>query len=366
MGGISAILGILSFVGFVIFVVGVGTVVLAVSQGRPIRNGFSLAAVGLVIGVIFSIISQGIILVGPSDRAVMFNTVNGGLDPNELLPGTHIIAPIFQQATVYSIAQREYTMSGSDREGAVQGNDAVDARTSDGQVVSIDLTIFYRIDPNQVDKVHVDWQDRFENSFIRPTARGVVRDVIAQFTAEQIYSSGREQLGTQLRDQIAQRLTNAGFELTDLSIRNITFSETFTQAIENKTASEQEAQRAQIVVRQREQEAAQARAVAQGERDAAIARAQGEAQSIILRSQAQAEALRLVSEQIAANPNLIQYQYIQNLADNVRIMLVPSNSPFLFDFNQLTAANPDFTAPAVPQSDFDANGLAEATPEAGS
>src|SRR4051812_43203581 len=107
MGGISALLGILAFVGFVIFVAGVGSVVLSVSQGRPIRNGFTLAAVGLVVGVIFSVISQGVILVGPSERAVMFNTVSGGLDPNELQPGTHIIFPLLQNATVYSIAQRE-------------------------------------------------------------------------------------------------------------------------------------------------------------------------------------------------------------------------------------------------------------------
>ena len=65
---------------------------------------------------------------------------------------------------------------------------------------------------------------------------------------------------------------------------------------------------------------------------------------------AEAEALRLISEQIAANPQLIQYQYVQNLSDQVRLILVPSNSPFLFDFNSLTQANPDFTAPAVPQS----------------
>lgn len=42
-----------------------------------------------------------------------------------------------------------------------------------------------------------------------------------------------------------------------------------------------------------------------------------------------------MSEQIAANPSLIQYLYVQNLSDNVNIALVPSNSPFLFDFESL-------------------------------
>ena len=54
------------------------------------------------------------------------------------------------------------------------------------------------------------------------------------------------------------------------------------------------------------------------------------------------------SQQIAANPSLIQYLYVQNLSDNVRVITVPSNSPFLFDFNSLAQPNNDFTPPTVP------------------
>ena len=71
----------------------------------------------------------------------------------------------------------------------------------------------------------------------------------------------------------------------------------------------------------------------------------------MLNAQAQAEALALISQQIAANPSLIQYEYIQRLADNVSLALIPSNSPFLFDFNSLQDlpdADPNFTAPELP------------------
>ncbi len=137
--------------------------------------------------------------------------------------------------------------------------------------------------------------------------------------------------------------------LSDLIIRDITFSEQYANAIEQAQVANQEAQRARLVVQQRQQEAEQLRVQAEGERDAAISRAEGQAQSTVLQARAEAEALRLVSEQIAANPTLIQYQYIQTLADNIRLALVPSDSPFLFDFNSV-AADPDFTAPEVPDS----------------
>ena len=114
--------------------------------------------------------------------------------------------------------------------------------------------------------------------------------------------------------------------------------EAFTDAIEQKVVAEQNLQRART-------DAQRAATEAEGRANAAIAAANGEAQSIEIRAQAEAEALRLVSEQIAANPSLIQYLYVQNLSDNVQLVLVPSSSPFLFDFASLAESNPGFIAP---------------------
>jgi regulator of protease activity HflC (stomatin/prohibitin superfamily) len=126
-----------------------------------------------------------------------------------------------------------------------------------------------------------------------------------------------------------------------------------------------------LQVQRIQQEAEQARQQAQGQRDAAILRAEGVAQATILQAQAQAEALRLVSEQIAANPSLIQYQYIQNLSDQVGLILVPTNSPFLFDLASLPAAIENFTAPEVPAPeeltvpDVEPEATPEPTPSSG-
>ena len=133
-------------------------------------------------------------------------------------------------------------------------------------------------------------------------------------------------------------MSEEGLILTDLLVRDITFTDEFAQSIERAQIAEQRAAEARFQVEQRRAEAEQARAVAEGERDAEIARAEGEAQAIILRAQAEAEGLRLVSEQIAENPELIQYEYVRRLADNINIALVPSSGPFLFDFDSLTQA----------------------------
>ncbi|NDJ59954.1 MAG: hypothetical protein GYB67_02450 [Chloroflexi bacterium] len=346
--GISSVISVLSLIGFLGFLAGIGLVVVSASQGRPVRGGVLLTIVGLIAGVLFSVVSQGILVVQPQEVAVVFNTLSGSLDTPRRA-GTHIVIPVLQQATIYPIDQQEYTMSGSQEE-RVGGDDAVRARTSDGQEILLDITVIYAIDPGSANTVHERWRLRYEDDFIRPTARGISREVASRYRAVDIYGEARGELEEGIQETIGARMAEEGLALNDLLIRDITFSEEFAQSIERAQIAQQDAEQARLRVQQREQEADQLRAEAAGQRDAAIEIARGDAQATILQAQAEAEALRLVSEQIAANPSLIQYQYIQTLSDNVQLALVPSNSPFLFDFESLAQPNPDFNAPEVPAS----------------
>jgi regulator of protease activity HflC (stomatin/prohibitin superfamily) len=353
--GISSIFNVLALVGFLGFLGGIALVVMAASQGRPIRNGVFLAVVGILVGLIFSAVGQGIIIVEPTQVAVVVNTVNGELDPNPRRGGTHIVIPVIQQPFYYPLVQQTVTMDG-DANAADSGE--VVARSSDGQEVRLDVSIIYSVDPVAVNTLHLNWQDRYPEQFVVPQARGIVRDAVSGFEADEIYAGGREALSDTAAQRLRDRMASEGLILSDLIIRDITFSTQYAEAIEQAQVAAQEAQRARLVVQQRQQEAEQLRAQAQGERDAAITIAEGAAQATILQAQAQAEALRLVSEQIAANPMLIQYQYVQSLADNIRLALVPANSPFLFDFEGV-AGDPNFVAPAVPN----APSIIDETPE---
>lgn len=349
MGGISSVLGAIALLGFLGFLGGIGLVVAAASQGRNVRGGISLALIGLAVGLIFSVISQGILIVEPRQVAVVFNTLTGELGAPRRA-GTHIVIPVMQTATIYPIEQQQYTMSGIPSEGQVSGNDAVRGRTSDGQEVFLDVSVLFGIDPDDANTVHIRWQNRYETDFVRPTIRGLAREVISRFRAEDIFGEQRAAVEDALEELMAARMEEEGFILTDLLIRDVTFSQAFTESIERKQIAEQQALEAAFRVQEERQNAERVRVTAQGARDAEIARAEGDAQAIVLRAEAQAQALRLVSEQLAANPSLIQYEYIQRLAGNIRLALVPTNSPFLFDFSSLAEGDPNFVAPPIPQS----------------
>ncbi len=362
--GISSALGFVALAGWVALVAGIGLAVAAASQNRSPRSGVMVAVVGVVVGVVFSVISQGVILVQPQEAAVIFDQLRGELlEPRG--PGVHIIIPVLQEATIYSVAQQEYTMSGSTEEGAVRGDDAVVARTADGQEVRIDATIIFSINPERVNIVHQRWQNRYLNGLVRPTIRGVIRDEVARYGVEEVYSTQRDALRDGIEQLISQRFDEEGLLVTDFLIRNIRFSEEYARSVEQKQVAEQDRLRA-------EQEAERLRVQAQGQRDAAIfqaegerqaqierangeaesirIRAQAEAEAILLRAQADAQALALINEQLSQNPNLIAWRYVDTLADNVQLVLLPSDSPFLFDFQGLAAG----VSTPVPQPETEA------------
>jgi regulator of protease activity HflC (stomatin/prohibitin superfamily) len=341
---IGTILGFISLAGWALVIAGAAIAISNAAQNRSGRPGILLSVIGLVVGVIFFIFSQGVVEVGPNEVAVVFQRIGGdpktqSLWPEPLGPGFHIIMPIVNEATIYSTRSLNYTMVGKVGEGAVSGNDAVEARTKDGQEVFVDATVLFSIDPTKVNIVHLKWQNRFESELVRATVRAAIREVISGYAAEDVYGAKRGDIPTAVVARIGTQFAENGLQLNQMLIRNVTFSEVFVKAIEQKQVSQQQAEQAKLEADRKRTlakgEADAAVTAAQGEADANVARAKGEAQAIELRAGADAKALALINEQISKNPLLVQWRYIEKLAGNISLVLLPSNSPFLFDIQSL-------------------------------
>ena len=248
-------------------------------------------------------------------------------------------------------------MSIAPSEGQVVGDDSISARTSDGQEVLIDASVIFSIDPDKVIDVHIAWQNRYITDLVRPLSRGVIRDSVAQFRVDQVYSTKREEMKNQMEADMAELMSDNGLLLSDFVLRNITFSPEYAASVEQKQIAEQLAQQAAFVVQQREQEAEQARKTAQGKADAAVIESEGRAKSRVIAAQAEAEAIVIAAEAdakarliqaeaekqaleyiaaaLATNPDLLTYDYIQKLAPGIQIMLVPNDNPFLLPLPSL-------------------------------
>jgi regulator of protease activity HflC (stomatin/prohibitin superfamily) len=319
--------------------------VIRAARGNKVR---ALSIAVLVTGVsaaLLSSVNAGLVFIQPEDRGVVISAVAPkGYRENALQPGLNWIIPFVESVKEYPISRQTYTMSIAPNEGAVQGDDSITARTADGQEVLIDSSVIYSLDPEQVIKLHIEWQDRYTNDLVRPVSRGAIRDAVSQFGVAEVYSTKRDELTKLIADQLKSKFNQNGLILIDFVLRNITFSPEYAASVEQKQIAEQLAQQAKFVVEQRKQEAEQARQVAQGQADASVIKAKGEAEARLIQAEAESKSLNLIAAALKDNPGLLNYTFIQKMGAGVQTIFLPSDVPYLLPLpTRSSSASPNMT-----------------------
>jgi len=322
-----------------------GLAVMRATRQRPIKGTVSGIIAALVLALVLNTISAGLVFVEPHERGVVISAIQDGVRKDALQPGLRWVVPYFEHVITYPISRQTYTMSIAHTEGQIAGDDSVEARTADGQVVKIDASIIFAIDPEKVVDVHIKWQNHYVDNLVRPQARGVIRDAVSQFVVEEVYSTKRLDMIQLMEDAMAEKLEEGGFILVDFVLRNITFSEEYAASIEQKQVAEQRVEQAKFVVEQKKQEAEQARQIAQGTADAAVIQAQGEAQARLIQAEAEAKALQLIADVLRDNPDLLTFEYIDKITPGIQVMLLPSDNPFLLPLPDLNAVQQPVVIP---------------------
>jgi prohibitin 1 len=323
----SAFQGLAVF-AWIAFIVIVGMTLLRGARGQPAKGLTSLMIGLLIAAILLTSVGAGLVFLQADQYAVVISAFQPkGYRAQALGPGLHWIIPFLENARVYSVARQTYTMSIAPNEGQRGGDDAIDARTKDGQIVRIDGSVIYALDPARVIDMHIQWQNRYEDSVVRPIVRSAIREAVAQYGVEEIVTTRRVDMVNAITDSIARGFTGNNLLLTEFLLRNIAFSDEYSNAVEQKQIAEQQAQQAFYGVEQRKQEAEQARQQAQGLADAAVIAAKGAAEARLVQAEAEARANQLLSQSLT--PTLLQYQYILKLAPGVQTIFVPSGNQFI-------------------------------------
>lgn len=330
-----SIVGILALVSWLAVVAVIALAIAGGARGRPMRNAWVLVLATLAVAVALNVLAAGLVFIEPNERGVVITVRAGGIRQDALQPGLHWVVPFAESVIPYTISRETYTMSIASEEGQRAGDDSVEARTSDGQVVLVDASVIFSVDPNQVVDVHIRWQDRYVDGVVRAISRGVIRDSVSQYGIEQVYSTHRVEMTDTIKSELTRRFADNGLFLVDFVLRNISFSEEYSASVEQKQIAEQLAQQAAFTVEQRRQEAEQARQVAQGLADAVVIKAQGDAEARLIEAEAEAQAIELLAAALALNPDVLTLEYIQKLAPNIQVMLVPTSNPFLLPIPSL-------------------------------
>jgi len=345
---VASVIQIVASLSWLVFLGVIAIAVMRASRRQPVRGLTTAIVVIGVFALVLSTASAGLVFIRPEQRGVVITALAPGYRQQALQPGLRWVIPFVENVVTYPISKQTYTMSIAPAEGQVQGDDSVAARTSDGQEIFIDASVLYAINPEEVVRVHIAWQDRYAADLVRPLARGVIRDAVSQFRVEEVVTSQRFELVRQIREAMSAKMEENGLILVDLILRNITFSPEYAASVEQKQIAEQQAQQAKFVVESKRQEAEQARQAAQGQADAVVIRAKGDAESRLIQAEAEAKALQLIAAALRDNPDLITYQYVNKLAPGVQVMLVPNNTPYLLPLPSLESPVVEVAPTPVP------------------
>ena len=299
----------------------------------------------LVLTVGVSFLSAALIFVPPEQIGVVISLSSPrGVREEPLQPGLRFVLPLIEEAVLYPIHWQTYSMSSKPYEGELVGDDSVTARTSDSQEVIIDTSIIFRLDANQIVRIHVDWQGRYIEDYIRPTIRGIIRTEVSGFTVAEVNSDKRADIETQLGRSVEAALTDKGIVLDQFILRNIAFSSEYGRSVELKQVAEE-----QIVERANQAEqiknlaagrAAEIATIAGAEAQAIRIRAEANATAIVLEADADAKALELIDAALQDNPNLLTYNYINKISPNIQIMLLPNDTPLILPIPTMAAQTP--------------------------
>lgn len=169
--------------------------------------------------------------------------------------GITIVIPFWQTVELFDARIQEYTMTAVQDEGAVIGDDSLDAPTSDGQTVKVDATVLFRIDQDKVPELYKTVGKDYINKLVRPISRSQIRMVISRYTAPSIYSENRQKAEDTMTQEIRDLLKDKNIIVDRVLLRSVNFSPEYSKAIEDKVIAEQHIKQAEYEVLEASQHA---------------------------------------------------------------------------------------------------------------
>lgn len=112
----------------------------------------------------------------------------------------------------------------------------VDTNTKDGQQVDVFYTIRFSVDPTKANEIanKIGTESNLVEKIVKTESRIWVRNVVREYTAEQLYSGRVDDIQQDIDGKIRKTFSDNGLVLDSVGIREIKFSDQYVQAIEAK------------------------------------------------------------------------------------------------------------------------------------
>jgi len=282
-----------------------------------------------------------------------------GVEQEIYAPGsTYIFFPFINDWHTFNTNIQNMEMTAKIAKGDLFGQDDIKFKTIDGNDISLDLIISYRILPEKAPFIlaNVASSDlELRTKIVRVITRSLPRDIFGELRTEEFYTAElRAQKSDKAKALLNQILEPYGVMVERVLTKDYRFNEDYQQAIEDKKIADQQTEKLRSEVLAKQEEYKRKLEVAKGDVYKDIAKADGEYNKAIISADAyfsrQEKIAEAIKEEGRAEATGIQ-KMNQALAEqggkvmvklemakalkNKRIVLLPASSGSSIDLKTL-------------------------------
>jgi regulator of protease activity HflC (stomatin/prohibitin superfamily) len=184
---------------------------------------FIMIAVAAII-----LFSKSTVTIKSGQAGVLYKTFGGGVVTDEpaLGEGFQLVFP-WNKVFIYEVRQQEIF-------------EKMQVLSSNGLEIQLEASAWFQPQSENIGLLHQEKGENYISRVIQPAIRSAARSVVGRYTPEQLYSSKRDIIQTEIFEETKKILDNQHIQLNEVLVRDVTLPSTIKDAIERKLKQEQE------------------------------------------------------------------------------------------------------------------------------
>jgi regulator of protease activity HflC (stomatin/prohibitin superfamily) len=224
-------------------------------------------------------------------------------------PGLHFKMPFVEDVVKMSVREQKEEFK-------------TQAYSQDQQPATVQVSVNYRLPEANVTDVYARYGVDYPSILIDTQLPQRLKEVFGIFTAQSMIQD-RTKLGIEVQKSLERALDNRGIQIVSVQVEDVSFSDVYETAVENRMKS---------IVAQYQAEAEKARRITNADAAAYEVKAQADAQAhaIEVKGTAEAQAIKARSDALQSNPNLVMLTAAEKWNGVLPTTMVPGGAlPFV-------------------------------------